>query len=141
MIVSEGRTLKVPVIFTRENRDSHNQTVNMFIEKEITFKCWDEDGFEKNYLRLLRGHSGQMVRVGKGKLAPETMLRIFMITVGEEGDCCEEIGGFLSMKYQGLTIKVSKSETVLTTEMALEKIRSGTVMFLDEQLQKRRFEV
>lgn len=141
-VLKEGRSITVPIIFTREGTDSHNNRTNVFLETSITFKCWSEEGYEENSLKLIRGHTGRFVRVAKGKpLIPETVLRVYMTIPNEEGSSSQEIDGFLSTKYDGLTISTSKTETVLTTEEAITKINSGTCMFLTEALQKRPFDV
>jgi hypothetical protein len=142
MIVKEGRSLVVPIVFTREGVDSHNNKTVVFLETSMKFKCWDEEGYMENVLRLLKGRSGRMIKVAKDKpLIPEPTLKVFMVTRSEDNESCQEVDGFLSTRFDGLTISLSKTEKVLSAEEALEKINSGTVMFLTEKFQKRVFDV
>lgn len=140
-ILEKSRELIVPIIFTREGVDSHNQKTVVFLETSITFKCWDVEGYEGIFLKLVKGRSGRLVRIAKGEpLLPEPMLKVYMVIPSEETDSCQQIDGFLTAKYEGLTIKVSKEEKLLTPKEAIERINSGTVMFLNENLTLRTFE-
>jgi hypothetical protein len=142
MIVQEGRSITVPIVFSREGVDSHNNKTNVFLETSIKFKLWNEEGYENNILRLLKGRSGRMIKVSKDSpLIPESMLKVYMITRSEDNESAQELDGFLSSKYDGLTMTLSKTERVLSAEEAIAKINSGTVMFLTEKFQKRTFDV
>ena len=141
-ILQKGRKLTIPVVFTRENTDSHNRKVVVFLESELTIKCWDEEGYEKFELTLLKGRSGRLLKIAEDKLVPEPQLRVFLAVPNEAGGSSSEIDGFLTAKYDGLTIKTNtKEEKVLTTKEAVERINSGTVLFLNEDYSKRTIDV
>ncbi|MGA2310098.1 MAG: hypothetical protein ABSG57_11205 [Candidatus Bathyarchaeia archaeon] len=137
-ILQKGRLLKIPVVFTRENTDTHNRKTVVYLERELVIKCWEEDDYLGYELTLLRGHSGRLLKIEEGKpLVPEPMLRVFLSIPNEAGNCTSEIDGFLTAKYDGLTIKVTGEEKVITAKEAAERINSGTVLFLNEDFTKR----
>ena len=143
-ILQTGKSVRVPIIFSREGVDSHNRKTTVFLECEVTVSVWkDVEDYAEFELVLMRGHSGRIVRKDKNSPTyPEPMLRLFLKVPNESGSSVQEIDSFNpDVKfYQGLTFKITKEETPITPKEALEKINSGTVKYLNEDFSKRTLE-
>lgn len=139
MMLQQGRKLSIPVIFARKATDTHNRETVVYLESELTIKVWDEEGYEEFELRLIKGHSGRLVRVNKDSPQYfEPMLKVFLWVPNEAGGSVQEIDGFLNLRYDGLTVKCgTKEEKVISAKEAAEKINSGTCLFLNEDYSKR----
>ena len=143
-ILQTGRVIKIPVIFSREGTDSHNRKTVIFLECEVTVSIKnveDYDGFE---LILMRGHSGRIVRKDRNSpVYPEPKLKLMLKNPNEAGGSVEEIDNLNPEAhfFTALSIKITKEEQIITSpKEALEKINSGTVMYLSENLGKRTLE-
>ncbi|MGD0160337.1 MAG: hypothetical protein ABSB89_08565 [Candidatus Bathyarchaeia archaeon] len=133
MLVKEGRNISVPVIFYRENSDSHGRRTRIFLETTCTIKCWNEDDYVHWTVKLLKGHTGRMVKPAPNQpQVPERCLKIYVCRIDKDGEggSTEQIS--ISSKYDGLSIKISEDETVISSKEAFQKISSASCLFLTE---------
>jgi hypothetical protein len=131
--LKEGRNISVPIIFYRENADSHGRRTRIFLETSVSIKCWNEDDYVNWTVKLLKGHSGRMIKLAPDKpLVPERCLKIYVCRTSPDGEagCTEQIS--IGAKYDGLSIKISPDETVISSKEAFEKISSASCLFLTE---------
>ncbi|MGD0160431.1 MAG: hypothetical protein ABSB89_09055 [Candidatus Bathyarchaeia archaeon] len=132
MLVKEGRNITVPIIFYRENADSHGRRTRIFLETSVNIKCWNEDDYVNWTVKLLKGHTGRMIKLAPDKpQTPERCLKIYVCRIDKEGEgCTEQIS--IGSKYDGLSIKISEDEKVISSKEAFEKISSASCLFLTE---------
>jgi hypothetical protein len=143
MILETGKSIKIPVIFSREGVDSHNRKTTVFLECEVTVSIKNVEDYADFELILMRGHSGRIVR--KDKNSPtycEPQLKLFLKNPNEAGGSIEEIDNLNPEAhfFTPLSMKISREEVIISAKDALEKINSASVMFLAENLGKRTLE-
>ena len=134
ILKQDVKELTVPVVFSRDTFDSHGKPSYVFLESSFTLKVWKEEPFAKWTLSLINGHTGRQIKTEDGKTYWERTLRVF-IDRGTEN--VEEITDFKNFTFEGLKCVVSQKEKVLSSKHALERIKTGTVMYLTEQFQRR----
>jgi hypothetical protein len=84
-------------------------------------------------VKLLKGHTGRMVKPAPNQTeVPERCLKIYVCRTSKDGEngCTEQIS--IAAKYDGLSIKISEDEKVISSKEAFEKISSASCLFLTE---------
>jgi hypothetical protein len=142
-ILQEGKSVKIPVIFSREATDTHNRKTIVYLQKSVSVSVWNVKEFSEFKLKLMKGHSGRFVRVDKDSPQyAEPMLKLFLWVPNESGGSQQEIDGFSGIaKYEGISIEISNEETVISAKEASAKINRAEVMYLNEDLSKRTIDV
>jgi hypothetical protein len=128
------KELTVPVVFTRQTFDTHGKPDYVFLETSFSLKVWNEEPFAKWKLSLVNGHTGRQVKDENENVFWERQLRVF---VDRGTQNVEEITDFKAFNFEGLKCVISEDEKVLTKKEALERVKSGQVMYLTEEFQRR----
>jgi hypothetical protein len=133
ILKAKVKALDIPVVFTREGNDSHNNKTYVFLRKMVHLRIWNEKPFEDMSLTLMVGH-GQTYEKEDGTIAYAKVLRVFWHNNRNSTQCIEDF----HLSYDvGLSIEVDESEELLDEKTAKALILSGTVMFLNSDLSKR----
>jgi hypothetical protein len=128
------KELTVPVVFTREIFDTHGKKDYVFLETSFNIKVWNEEPFAKWALSLVNGHTGRQIKTDDDKVFWERQLRVF-VDRGTEN--VEEITDFKAFNFEGLKCIINEDEKVLSKKEALERVKSGQIMYLTEEFQRR----